>query len=471
MHAALTLMVVGVAAATYETKWFQQSLTHAKGDDRVFPQRFLVNDTFWGKGSAGLRSDKCPGPILFYSGNEGPITEFWPVNGFMTDRLAPKWGALLVMAEARYYGESLPLGNASLEPANLRWLSTELILADYVALLTALKASDPRAARCPVVSFGGSYGGTLTTFLRARYPEVVVGGLAASAPVGYYDAARWAEFGVDELTWSKIVAADYEGLEGCGSAVRGAIGAVSRATTAALVGAFRVCDASALGSDDDPAELFQYALESAPQGEYPPQWPLEAVCAALVAAEAEPDAEVALISVAGKFTSNFLGLGAEGCLEALEEGPGGVPGDGPGPDAWGYQSCTQTLHQFSSESLVRDYVFDLKAQNARCESLFGVVPNTTELSARYGGYDLPKTATNLIWSNGLLDPWHGGGFLPEHFPDAHPSNTFCVMPRGSHHTDLRADDQDDPPQVTACRDLEERTIRSWIDAYFQTNDH
>ena len=29
--------------------------------------------------------------------------------------------------------------------------------------------------------------GTLTTFLRTAYPSAVVGGLAASAPIGYYD--------------------------------------------------------------------------------------------------------------------------------------------------------------------------------------------------------------------------------------------------------------------------------------------
>ena len=94
--AALVAALPWAAAASYETKWYTQSLTHAKGDDRTYQQRYLVNDTFWGKGSAPLwrDDDSCPGPVLFYSGNEGPVDGFWPANGFMTDYLAPKWGAM-----------------------------------------------------------------------------------------------------------------------------------------------------------------------------------------------------------------------------------------------------------------------------------------------------------------------------------------------------------------------------------------
>ena len=113
----------------------------------------------------------------------------------MVEHLAPKWGGLLVFPEERYYGESLPFGAASFESKNMKYLTTEQILEDYVELVTHLKATLPKAANCPVVAFGGSYGGTLTTFLRAKYPAVVVGGLAASAPIGYYDKEGWEAHG------------------------------------------------------------------------------------------------------------------------------------------------------------------------------------------------------------------------------------------------------------------------------------
>jgi len=142
----------------------------------------------------------------------------------MITHLAPKWGALLLFPEARYYGKSLPFGSGSYTAEHFKYLSTEQILKDYVDILAHVKETNPGAKNCPVVSFGGSYGGTLTTFLRATYPEAVVGGLAASAPIGYYDPEGWDAHGVTALTWSEIVQKDYrEAHEGCIPAIKRAI--------------------------------------------------------------------------------------------------------------------------------------------------------------------------------------------------------------------------------------------------------
>jgi len=65
-------------------------------------------------------------------GNEGDITAFWAGNGFMIDVLAPAFGALLLFPEQRYYGKSLPFGDESFLAENLKFLSTEQVLWDYV---------------------------------------------------------------------------------------------------------------------------------------------------------------------------------------------------------------------------------------------------------------------------------------------------------------------------------------------------
>ena len=101
---ALTLGI----AATYETRWFPQTLDHFNrlGSSSKWPHRYLFDGSHWD--GRGALANGCRGPILFYTGNEGPIDAFWGSNGFMTEVLAPRLGALLVFGEERYYGESLP---------------------------------------------------------------------------------------------------------------------------------------------------------------------------------------------------------------------------------------------------------------------------------------------------------------------------------------------------------------------------
>lgn len=143
----------GVAAAQYawQEKWTTSFIDNfnAWGDlsTATYQQRYLINDTWYKPG----------GPIFFYTGNEGDITLFAANTGFLWE-IAPSHNALVVFAEHRYYGESMPFGAASYDTANLWALSSEQALADYAALLDSLKAnmSIPDA---PVVSFGGSYGG------------------------------------------------------------------------------------------------------------------------------------------------------------------------------------------------------------------------------------------------------------------------------------------------------------------------
>ena len=96
--------------------------------------------------------------------------------------IAPEFRALIIGAEHRFYGESLPFGNDSYAPEHLGLLSHEQALADYAVLLASLKAN-LSAPSSPVITFGGSYGGMLAAWFRMKYPSSTAGAIAASAPI------------------------------------------------------------------------------------------------------------------------------------------------------------------------------------------------------------------------------------------------------------------------------------------------
>lgn len=130
-----------------------------------------------------MKNDKSP--ILFYTGNEGDIELFAQNTGFMWE-IAPKLGAKLVFAEHRYYGKSMPFGNSSYDsPHHLGFLTSEQALADFALLLDTINPSPSKPGRSkrPVIALGGSYGGMLSAWFRIKYPHVVLGAIASSAPI------------------------------------------------------------------------------------------------------------------------------------------------------------------------------------------------------------------------------------------------------------------------------------------------
>ena len=82
---------------------------------------------------------------------------------------AEKFGAMLIFAEHRYYGETLPFGKQTYK--HMQWLTSEQALADYASLLFHFRR-DNGIEDAPVIGFGGSYGGMLATWARLKYPFV-----------------------------------------------------------------------------------------------------------------------------------------------------------------------------------------------------------------------------------------------------------------------------------------------------------
>jgi len=143
----------------------------------TYKQRLCIFSSYWGGAESGA-------PILFYTGNESPVEEYVNNTGLMWN-LAAKLSALIVFAEHRYFGESVPqlAGKANC----IAYLTSAEALADFAALAQTFR--DPTelggwgASKSALIAFGGSYGGMLAAEFRIKYPSLVQGAIAASAPM------------------------------------------------------------------------------------------------------------------------------------------------------------------------------------------------------------------------------------------------------------------------------------------------
>ena len=90
--------------------------------------------------------------------------------------------------------------------------------------------------------------------------------------------------------------------------------------------------------------------------------------------------------------------------------------------------------------------FDEAQQADQCAAQWGVRPRPYWATQEYGGRRL-RGASNIVWSNGDLDPWSGGGVL-ESISD---SLVAVVIKGGAHHLDLMWSHPLDPASVRAPR--------------------
>lgn len=57
-------------------------------------------------------------------------------------------------------------------------------MADFAVLLTQIREDyNLSTTNNPIIAFGGSYGGMLAAYMRFKYPNIIQGAIASSAPI------------------------------------------------------------------------------------------------------------------------------------------------------------------------------------------------------------------------------------------------------------------------------------------------
>nr|GEW67240.1 lysosomal Pro-X carboxypeptidase [Tanacetum cinerariifolium] len=120
-----------------------------------------------------------------------------------------------------------------------------------------------------------------------------------------------------------------------------------------------------------------------------------------------------------------------------------------------------------NSSMFPEWEYNFTSYAEECWDEFHVIPKPTWITTQFGGHNhrsvLQTFGSNIIFSNGLLDPWSGGGVL-ENISD---SIVALVTEKGAHHLDLRGATADDPDWLVEQRASKIKIIDGWIGDYYK----
>jgi hypothetical protein len=117
------------------------------------------------------------------------------------------------------------------------------------------------------------------------------------------------------------------------------------------------------------------------------------------------------------------------------------------------------------------FLFNVHFILESCQANYGSTPQYEFVFDYFGGMDLDHDlahVSNIIFSNGELDPWRAGG-VNTNLTTWDTARTVAIyIAKSAHHLDLRLPDPLDPPSVTFARAVEMSTIKLWISDWWGT---
>jgi lysosomal Pro-X carboxypeptidase len=456
----------------------------------------------------------CGGGVVVFDWRELIVWGFLTFSSILDGSHFPKF------LRHRYFGASLPFGTVegSLATAATRsFLSSEQALADYAYLLTSVRAS-LNASSAATVAFGGSYGGMLASWFRLKYPHVVDGAIAGSAPIWAFEGENPPvdpEYFSDIETYDATAAGG--SVDACAANYRKswqrmfALGD-SAAGRAFLQGTLRLCADEPLNTPDDVANLAAWAVNGVgflAMGSYPypssyltngmgflPPYPLRVGCSGLgnVSANASDAELLSAFRDAVGVWYNYTGL--ETCYDWNAEPNNATQLD---DELWGILACAEMampMSQDGTSDMFYPAPWNATSYAQGCLEQWGIQTRFDWATIYFGGKRIltmqsntsvsasvsssvssadpadPSTwgaawggqggASNILFSNGQLDPWRGGGVTYNVSFDR--DVTAWIVQDAGHHMDLMFSNPLDMPSVLFVRQQERDAIQRWVAA-------
>ncbi|XP_017480308.1 PREDICTED: putative serine protease K12H4.7 [Rhagoletis zephyria] len=443
-------------------QWFDQRLDHFDPTNTdTWKQRYFVSMKYFDRNSDS--------PVFLQLGGEGEASPVWLEQGQVATNYAKHFKAAQVLIEHRYYGKSHPTSDMS--TANLKYLTSEQALQDAASFIEFFKRKHNLSNNNKWIVFGGSYSGSLAAWLRLKYPHLISGAIASSAPVQ-------AILNFDQ--YLKVVDASLGSQ--CVSEIRSAVNELGNLLSTSsrwkeINQLFQLCDPLDATKKLDVSNLVgnlagnfegvvQYNKDNRKfEGATGTNITIDVVCSAMTnvggGSSIERFANVNSILLNANNLS-CLDYKYDNFIQSLSEEKWNNASAGR---LWTYQTCTEfgffQSSDYPSQPFGNYFPSDFFVQ--QCVDIFGskfnkhfIEKSIDFTNSFYGGFNL--TLSNVLFPNGLIDPWHALGVLHPISPTAQP----LIIPQTSHCADMYPDSDIDPQSLKEARLKIKNTIAKFL---------
>lgn len=368
---------------------------------------------------------------------------------------------------------------------------------DYVELIKDLKAKHPEMAKQPVIAFGGSYGGMLAAYLRMKYPNYFQGAVASSAPVLYFANGTVNYEAFDDRV-TEVFNSTFDDKR-CGVNMKAGFMAMDAGKNDSTKWdtfnqVFQPCSGMNVSSEANMTqawETMQSGLEYLAMINYPyateflmpvPANPINTSCQMAYTDDKwaadklgdHTDEELwAKMKVVTDVYFNWNNV-SDYCFDYSNPDASGTLA----ADGWNVLACAQLAMPMDvgSNSMFVPNTFNFTTYSAECISKYGLDPDYDWAWRMFGGQFNVKRDyqhyTNIIFTNGNLDPWSTGGV------DCGLPNSQCgqenfiswklpvyLINGGAHHLELRPSNEADPVDVMYVRSQYKDIVNQWSADY------
>ena len=347
---------------------------------------------------------------------------------------------------------------------NMKYLSSRQALEDLATFITSMNMDYNITG--PWVSFGGSYSGALSAWLKLKYPHLVKGAVSSSGPLN----AKLDFYEYLEVVHDALDTTGPECLQVVSEAIHEieAVVAFDEEGWANLSSMFKTCrpiDGMKTKDVQSFAEVLIDTLSGVVQYNGFFELDIEGVCNIMrdgegSALERFADVSAVWIDINGGECldheySSFVSL-----LTDVNFAEGGI-----GWRQWFWQTCTEFGYYGTTNQPDNAFgsLLNLEFFESWCQLAYGeafthakLEQNIMDTNTEYGG--ISPDVHNVIFVHGSIDPWHAMGVLE----DLSDSAVAIYINGTSHCKDMYADAPNDSDDLKAARLRIKEIVLEWI---------